>query len=77
MDPELLSLLRCPRTGQALRPVGADGASAPGPDDAVRWLVTEDGSLRYPVADGVPSLIDAMAEPADGPAPSPGRSRGS
>lgn len=63
MDLELLSLLRCPRTGQALRPVGPDGVSTPGQSEAVRWLVTEDGALRYPVADGVPSLIEAMAEP--------------
>lgn len=45
MKTELLSLLRCPQTGQHLRTVGDD------------WLITEDGSRRYPVRGGIPRFV--------------------
>jgi SAM-dependent methyltransferase len=45
VDPQLMSILRCPATGQPLRTVGD------------LTLATEDGSRRYPVVGGVPVLI--------------------
>lgn len=45
----LIELLRCPRTGQALHQEGAR-------------LVSEDGLLSYPVEDGIPVLLPEAAE---------------
>jgi len=46
MKQEIISLLRCPRTGQTLAHV-ADG-----------WFVSTDGTQRYPTIEGTPFLID-------------------
>ncbi len=51
--PEVLALLRCPVTGQALALAG-DGSA----------LVTPDGSRRYPIRDGLPLLTPAEPAPA-------------
>ena len=44
VDPELLSILRCPLTRSALRQEGD-------------FLVAEVGGLRYPVRDGIPVML--------------------
>ena len=45
MDEAFVKLLKCPKTGQALR---WDGAG---------FLVTADGKIRYPLVDGIPQLL--------------------
>ena len=73
MDPAVLSLLRCPNSGQTLRAAGAeelagwndvlvrtgprtlpDGFVLAPPFSAA--LLTEDGTILYPVVDGLPVL---------------------
>jgi len=44
LDPEILSILRCPLTRSVLRQEGD-------------FLVAEVGGLRYPVRDGIPVLL--------------------
>lgn len=44
IDPDLLSLLRCPLTRSPLRQDGD-------------FLVAEVGGLRYPVRDGIPVML--------------------
>ncbi|MCC6240038.1 MAG: Trm112 family protein [Phycisphaerales bacterium] len=44
IDPELLSILRCPLTLSALHQEGD-------------WLIAEQGGLRYPVRDGIPVML--------------------
>jgi uncharacterized protein len=44
IDPQLLSILRCPLTRSPLRVEGT-------------WLVGEVGGLRYPIRDGIPVLL--------------------
>lgn len=44
IDPELLSILRCPLTRSHLRQEGD-------------FLVAEVGGLRYPVRDGIPVML--------------------
>ena len=73
MDPVLVSLLRCPNSGQALRVAGADDlaewndvlvGTGPRtlPDGFVlcppfsEALIAQDGSVLYPVVDGLPVL---------------------
>jgi uncharacterized protein YbaR (Trm112 family) len=74
MDKRLLTILRCPLTHKALLPVGsallgavnsaiaagklvtADGRNIGEPlTDA---LVTDDGKVLYPVANGIPVLLE-------------------
>jgi hypothetical protein len=49
IDPELLSILRCPLTRSALRQDGD-------------FLVAEVGGLRYPVRDGIPVMLIEEAQ---------------
>src|SRR6267143_520771 len=49
IDPQLLEILRCPTSGLPLKVEGDD-------------LVSEDGSRRYHVVDGVPCLMPESAE---------------
>ncbi len=52
IDPQLLSILRCPLTRSPLRLEGT-------------WLVGQVGGLRYPIRDGIPVLlIDEAKLPA-------------
>jgi uncharacterized protein YbaR (Trm112 family) len=44
IDPELLSILRCPLTRSALRQEGD-------------FLISEIGGLAYPVRDGIPVML--------------------
>jgi hypothetical protein len=44
LDPELISLLRCPLTHSPLRQDG-------------EFLVAEVGGLRYPIRDGIPVML--------------------
>jgi uncharacterized protein YbaR (Trm112 family) len=53
LDPELLSILRCPLTRSALRQEGD-------------WLVAEVGGLRYPVRDGIPVMLIEEAKLPEG-----------
>jgi uncharacterized protein YbaR (Trm112 family) len=53
IDPELMSILRCPLTRSKLRQEGDR-------------LVAEKGGLKYPVRDGIPVMLIEEAElPAD------------
>ena len=49
IDPELLSILRCPLTRSKLRQEGD-------------FLVAETGGLRYPVRDGIPVMLVEEAQ---------------
>ena len=53
IDPELLSILRCPLTRSPLRQEGD-------------FLIAEVGGLRYPVRDGIPVMLIEEAELPDG-----------
>lgn len=44
LDPELLSILRCPLTRSPLRQEGD-------------WLIAEAGGLAYPIRDGIPVML--------------------
>ena len=44
IDPELLTILRCPLTRSKLRQEGD-------------WLIAEVGNLAYPVRDGIPVML--------------------
>ncbi len=65
MDPGLLELLRCPRTGGALHVV--DGVPWPGFPSVERevavdgFLVSEDGQVAYPIRGGIPDLLPDSA----------------
>jgi uncharacterized protein YbaR (Trm112 family) len=54
LDPELLSLLRCPETRQTLEPAPADLLARFGLEEA---LLRADRALLYPVRDGIPILL--------------------
>jgi len=49
VDPEILSILRCPLTRSKLRQEGD-------------WLIAEAGGLRYPVRDGIPVMLIEEAQ---------------
>jgi uncharacterized protein len=49
VDPELLSILRCPLTRSPLRQEGD-------------FLVAEVGGLRYPVREGIPVMLIEEAQ---------------
>ncbi len=52
---ELISALRCPITGQALKLASSEDLDAEAfPEGA---LLTEDGSHAYPIRDGFPILL--------------------
>lgn len=53
VDPELLSILRCPLTRSPLRQEGD-------------FLIAEVGGLRYPVREGIPVMLIEEAELPDG-----------
>ena len=53
VDPDLLSILRCPLTRSALRQEGD-------------FLVAEVGGLRYPVKDGIPVMLVEEAQLPEG-----------
>jgi 2-polyprenyl-3-methyl-5-hydroxy-6-metoxy-1,4-benzoquinol methylase len=59
MKTELLSLLRCPRTGQRLELLTFEGAALPAGATDIRagWLVSEDGKHRYAVKEGIPRFV--------------------
>jgi uncharacterized protein len=49
IDPELLSILRCPLTRSPLRQEGD-------------FLIAETGGLRYPVREGIPVMLIEEAQ---------------
>ncbi len=53
IDPAVLSLLRCPRTGQPLRVGNREGRAV---------LTTDDGRAIYAIVDGIPILLPDQAE---------------
>jgi uncharacterized protein YbaR (Trm112 family) len=53
IDPELISILRCPLTRSKLRQDGD-------------FLVAEAGGLRYPVRDGIPVMLVEEAKLPEG-----------
>ena len=54
LPEHVLAILRCPVTGAKLVPhVATDGT---------HWLVTTDGSRRYPVIEGLPVLTPEALE---------------
>lgn len=62
-DDFWMQTLRCPKTGQPLRPADAatiQRANATSKNvPATAGLVTEDGQWFYPVQDGIPVLLAA------------------
>jgi uncharacterized protein YbaR (Trm112 family) len=54
LDQELLSLLRCPETRQTLAPAPADLLGRHALEDG---LLRADGTLLFPVRDGIPILL--------------------
>jgi len=52
MNPELLALLRCPKTGQHLHFEELVGGV-----ESERLLISEDGCHRYPVRNGIPRFV--------------------
>ncbi len=52
MKLSLLDKLRCPETRQALHVEGAEGETV-----EEGWLVTADGSRRYPIRRGIPRFV--------------------
>lgn len=61
MKKILLEIIRCPQTGQLLK-LDAAGESISGISDSVDdvvdgWLVSEDGSCRYPIKNGIPRFV--------------------
>lgn len=72
MDEFLLSLVRCPTSGQKLRPASDQelerlnqllAASADSVSPVQAALITDDGSTAYRVIDGIPDLISGEAIP--------------
>lgn len=77
MDKRLLSILRCPITHKGLSPAKAatlaniNTAIAAGTlrnrdgnvleEPLVEALVTDDGKVLYPIADGIPVLLEGEA----------------
>lgn len=68
----LLALLRCPQTGQSIRPMSADELKRINADlksqDKQAWnkgLSNEDGSCFYPLADGIPVMLVEESIKAD------------
>ncbi len=56
MDPAVLALLRCPRTGRPLKLENRQGHAV---------LRTDDGRAEYPIIGGIPVLLP------EGPPPNP------
>ena len=54
IDPELLQILACPLTGGPLRL-----------SDDEKWLISDQGKVRYPIVDDVPHLLAESAEPLE------------
>ncbi len=53
IDPAVLALLRCPRTGQPLRAGIREGRAV---------LTTDDGRAVYTIVDGIPILLPDQTE---------------
>jgi 2-polyprenyl-3-methyl-5-hydroxy-6-metoxy-1,4-benzoquinol methylase len=57
MNLELVSRLRCPKSGQSLSvEAGAERSSA-GKELMDGWLVSDDGKHRYPIRNGIPRFV--------------------
>lgn len=57
--PEVLAILRCPATGQALRPATAEEKERLGIPAGENALASEDGACIYRAPDGLPLLLSA------------------
>jgi len=56
MDERLLTILRCPETGQPLRPATEAERRKAGINDP-EALIREDGLAIFPVRNGIPLLV--------------------
>jgi len=59
LSHELLALLRCPATGQNLRPARAEDLRDFEGEFPEGGLVTDDETLAYPIRDGFPVLVNS------------------
>ncbi len=62
IHPDLLALLCCPSSGQALRVATPDELEKY-PEKLEAALITVDGSTLYPVRGGIPLLLPSAAIP--------------
>ncbi|MFZ4776092.1 MAG: Trm112 family protein [Terrimicrobiaceae bacterium] len=62
--PDLLALLCCPSTGQALREATTEERkNCPAAGEAA--LITADGRMLYPIRNGIPLLLPSAGIPRD------------
>lgn len=57
MRPELLSLLRCPQSGQPLSLEPHSAVQAANGEITGGWLVSQDGRYRYAIRDAIPRFV--------------------
>lgn len=57
MRIELLSVLRCPRSDQSLVVEVDTAAETPADQIESGWLVSQDGTHRYPIRNGIPRFV--------------------
>jgi uncharacterized protein YbaR (Trm112 family) len=62
---EFVSLLRCPITGEQLHVATTEELRHFHGNEADGFLVREDGTVAYPVRDGIPSLLPDSCIPID------------
>ncbi len=57
MKPEVLSRLRCPKSGQPLSLESDTATQSAGGEIESGWLVSADGQHRYPIRGGIPRFV--------------------
>ena len=57
LSAEVLALLRCPETGQTLTVASAELVTRISAGQLTAGLVRADGTVLYPIRDGIPVLL--------------------